>query len=279
MKTLKLTSNFFLLISFFGLCTLTSCKTEDNSPNQVADIESIQKSTEIDLISDDVSTIIEETYVMEENISGKSQNINRFTSDCVTKTVTVDGLIRTVTLDFGEGCVLPNGNELSGIITITYERNPTAQSRTITYAFSNFYFNTKHIEGGGSILRELSNADGNPQSTINKNITVTWQNGASAHRVGEKVRKWILGFGSGTWGDNVFLITGNWTTEFPNGNVNSGIVTTPLRRELSCRFIVSGTVAINRNNHTGTLDFGDGNCDNQAVFTDINGNEHNITLR
>lgn len=279
MKTLKLTSKFILLSFVLSLFTLTSCKTEDDSPSQDTDLESVQKSTEIDLLSDAISTIIEETYVIEENISGKTQNANKFTADCVTKTVTIDGLIRTVTLDFGEGCVLPNGNELSGIITITYERNPTAQSRTITYEFSNFYFNTKHIEGGGSIVRELSNTNGNPQSTINQNITVTWQNGVSAHRVGEKVREWILGFGSGTWGDNVFLITGNWTTEFPNGNVNSGIVITPLRRELSCRFIVSGTVAINRNNHTGTLDFGDGSCDNQAIFTDINGNEHAITLR
>jgi len=139
-------------------------------------------------------------------------------------------------------------------------------------------FNNKNIEGGGSIFREWANDNGNPQSTKNQNITVTWPNAATAHRVGVKVREWVAGVGSGTWGDNVFLITGNWTTEFPNGDVNSGIVTTPLRRELACRFIVSGEIALSHNEMAGTLNFGEGDCDNIAIFTAADGTEHTIVL-
>ncbi len=278
MKTKK-TNRLFLFVLALGTLFFVSCEKEVDASSDDLSVANVQKSTDIDVASDDISSIIEETFVVEEGISSRSsQAYASFLPPCMTRTVEVDGLTRTVTLDFGEGCDMPNGNHLSGIITIVYERDPDALTRTITYSFTDFYFNAKHIEGGGSILREFSNDNGNPQSTNNQNITVTWPNESTAHRVGVKIREWIEGFGSGTWGDNVFLITGNWTTEFPNGNVNSGIVTTALRRELACRFIVSGQVALSHNNLAGTLDFGEGDCDNIATFTGPDGVEHTIVL-
>jgi hypothetical protein len=277
MKTKTLNVIFFLMVSigtfFFTGCEKEVMVTDDTS------VESAQKSAEIDVISDNVSVIVEEAFITEEGITSRSlESYETFLPPCMTRTVEVSGMIRTVTLDFGDGCDMPNGNHLSGIITIVYERNPSALTRTITYSFTDFYFNNKNIEGGGSIFREWANDNGNPQSTKNQNITVTWPNAATAHRVGVKVREWVAGVGSGTWGDNVFLITGNWTTEFPNGDVNSGIVTTPLRRELACRFIVSGEIALSHNEMAGTLNFGEGDCDNIAIFTAADGTEHTIVL-
>jgi hypothetical protein len=278
MKTLQLNRVFFILS--VGFLLFTSCKKEDNtSTNDELTAENIQKSAEVDKLSDETTLLMEENFIKEENFTSKSNNsFDRMPPSCLIKTVTIAEMTKTVVLDFGSSCILPNGNEVSGIITLVYQRNPQEQSHSFNFSFDNFYFNGKNIAGSGSIVRQLSNTNGNPQSDIEKNITVTWPNGATAHRVSNKTREWIAGFGSGTWGDNVFLITGNQTTEFPNGNVNSGIITTPLRREMSCNFIVSGVIAITHNNHTGTLDFGDGNCDNQVIFTDINGNEHIISL-
>jgi hypothetical protein len=277
MKTKTLNVIFFLMVSI-GTFFFTGCEKEVTVTDDTS-VESAQKSAEIDVISDNVSVIVEEAFITEEGITSRSlESYETFLPPCMTRTVEVSGMIRTVTLDFGDGCDMPNGNHLSGIITIVYERNPSALTRTITYSFTDFYFNNKNIEGGGSIFREWANDNGNPQSTKNQNITVTWPNAATAHRVGVKVREWVAGVGSGTWGDNVFLITGNWTTEFPNGDVNSGIVTTPLRRELACRFIVSGEIALSHNEMAGTLNFGEGDCDNIAIFTAADGTEHTIVL-
>ncbi len=273
-KTFKIR---ILVTLFVSVLLIMSCKKDEIVVADEAVTESIQKSAEIDVVSDNVSSIVEEVFIVEEGLVTRSK-INPFLPECMTKTVVISGFTRTVTLDFGEGCEMNNGNYLSGIITIVYERDPNALTRTIKYSFTNFFFNYKNIEGGGSIFRERMNENGNPQSTKNQDITIIWPNGNSAHRVGVKIREWVEGFGSGTWGDNVFLITGNWTTEFLNGNINSGIVTTPLRRELACRFIVSGVIALTHNNHAGTLDFGDGSCDNEAIFTDSNGVEHIIIL-
>jgi hypothetical protein len=271
-KTLK---TKLLATLFISLLFLTSCEKETDVTVEEMKTENVQKSTEIDVASDVVSSVVEEAYILDGTTDRNSKS-DTFLPACMTKTVTIVGNTRTVVLEFDD-CTF-KGNHLDGIITMVYEKNPEAMTRTITYVFSDFYFNNKLIEGGGSILREKSNNQGNPQSTKNQDITVTWPDGKSAHRVGIKVREWIEGVGSGTWGDNVFSITGQWTTEFPNGDLNSGIVTTPLRRELACNFIVSGVIALSHNELAGTLDFGSGSCDNEAIFTGPNGVEHIIIL-
>ena len=275
---MKINKFKILVILFISVLFITSCKEDEIVAVDDATTESVQKSAEIDVVSDNVSSIVEEVFIAEEGLATRSKP-NPFLPECMTKTVVINGFTRTVTLDFGEGCEMYNGNYLSGIITIEYVRNPEALTRTITYSFTNFFFNYKSIEGGGSIFRERINEYGNPQSTKNHDITLTWPDGKSAHRVGVKIREWTEGFGSGTWGDNVFLITGNWSTDFSNGDVNTGLVTTPLRRELSCRFIVSGVITLTHNDNAGTLDFGDGSCDNEAIFTDSDGVEHVIVLK
>jgi hypothetical protein len=274
-KTFKLGIFTSLL---FSLLFFTSCEKEVVDTNDIS-TDTVQKSSEIDIISDNVSSIVEEAFITEESIVGRTSDAYRsFFPDCLIRTVVMTGNIRTVTLDFGDGCDMPNGNHLSGVITLEYVHDPTLYTRTITYSFTDFYFNYKNIVGGGSIYREWVNVNGNPQSTKMHDITVIWPDGATAHRTGIKVREWIDGVGTGTWGDNVYSITGNWTTEFPNGDVNTGLVTTALRRELACRFIVSGVIDLTHNGLAGTLDFGDGTCDNVAIFIGENGVEHTIIL-
>jgi hypothetical protein len=61
------------------------------------------------------------------------------------------------------------------------------------------------------------------------------------------------------------------------GNTWSSVILDPLIKKFTCRWIVKGTKRITRNNHLGILDYGNGDCDNQAVLT-INGVAHTITL-
>lgn len=56
-------------------------------------------------------------------------------------------------------------------------------------------------------------------------------------------------------------------------------VTTPLRRELSCRFIVSGVLEISRLGNSVSLDFGDGSCDAKGTLTYSDGAEEEVVLR
>ena len=199
--------------------------------------------------------------------------------DCVTITVVAQQNYRELTIDFGtEGCEVRN-NILKGKIILSYTRDPDAREILITKTLEDFYFNDKSIVGTKTILRERSNDNGNPQFTKTFDITVVWPDGAEASRTGTRIREWIEGHGSGVWSDNVFEVTGNWASTFRNGNTHSYEVVIPLRREVICRFFVSGLIDVQRTNFAGVFDYGNGDCDNQATFTFEDGTVRDITLR
>lgn len=277
----KVMTKLMFSLMILGL-TFTSCSDEsivaaDDEEN--VELSEVQLSSEIDATTNVMGDIIIDAYEGQElSELGRSAEINTALPDCVTITVIAQQGFREVTLDFGvEGCLV-NGHLLKGQIVFSYTRNPEAQQVLITYNLVDFYFDAKNVIGSRTILKELSNDNGNPQFTHTLDITVIWPNGAQASREGLRVREWVEGFGSGVWSDNVFEITGNWTTTFVNGNTHSYEVLTPLRREVLCFYFVSGSVDVQRTNFGGTFDYGSGECDNQATFTTNNGNVFDITL-
>ncbi|MBN4057824.1 hypothetical protein JYT34_00100 [Olleya sp. AH-315-K02] len=283
MKKMNLTRNMFMVLTVFAL-TFLGCSNNEaieiDEQELEKDYSEVVLSSEIDEASEAMDDIAIDVYETQEGSeTGTGRSLPDFNvPDCVTITVVIEQNFREITIDFGtEGCLI-RGNTLKGKIILSYERNPEAQQVLITKTLEDFYFNNKNIIGGKSILKELSNENGNPQFTRTVDITVIWPNGAEASRVGTKVREWIEGHGSGVWSDNVFEITGNWTSTFRNGNAHSYEVVIPLRREVICYYFVSGSIDIERTNFSGVLDYGDGDCDNQATFTNDNGNVRDIIL-
>ena len=266
--------------------TFTACsESEDATEAIVAESEVItatqlQYSDESEQISDDIAEIAEDVYLSDElNATAKGTYLSDYLPECVTITTVETDNTKEKTIDFGEGCELRNGNVLSGIIKLSYAIDMEAASKTITLLLENFTFNDVAVEGGASIFRERSNTNGNPQSTATRNYSATWPNGETASFTGNRTREWIEGYGTGFWGDNVFLITGNGTFVNKAGNVWTKTVVTPLRREMSCRFIVSGVLEISKNDATASLDFGDGSCDAKGVLTKPDGSTEEIFLR
>jgi len=275
-------SNFVkmgMLACIGAMVLFTSCSNDDDTQvtneNETAELTAEQSklNAEADIATDEVFNLIEIAY--SESEEGAGRNVSLF-SDCVIITISTQSGVTFVTLDFGFGCQLHNGAIVSGILNLTY--GPViAGTRTITFLFDNFTYNNKGIAGGGTVYRQRNNANGNPQSTVNKDLEITFVNGVIADVTGTRVAEWIEGAGSGTWTDNVFLITGDRDIDFSSGFSHYAIVTEALRREATCAYFVSGTVAITRNNHSGTLDFGEGDCDNIATLT-VNGVVHIIYL-
>ena len=279
MKNFNSFKRGFLSLVVLGLI-FTSCSNEDatDTENQLEDTLEVQKSAEIDQVDNILGDLIIDVYEGEEtNIAGRTSYTGDI-PDCVTITIVAQQGYRQVTLDFGtEGCIV-RGHLIKGQIVFDYTRDPEAQQIMINYNLVDFYFDAKNIIGSRSILKELSNENGNPQFTHNLNVTVIWPNGTQASREGTKIREWVEGFGSGVFSDNVFEITGDWTANFLNGNTHSYEVLTPLRREVICTYFVSGTFDVQRTNFGGIFDYGEGDCDNQALFTFNNGQIIEITL-
>lgn len=268
----------------------TSCSSNDDateSENEVQETLEVQQSAEIDQIDTILGDLVIDAYEEQESTADRIEYTtddsnravySRDIPDCVTITVVAQQGYRQVTLDFGtEGCLV-SGHLLKGQIIFDYTRDTEAQQIMINYNLVDFYFDAKNIIASRSILKELSNENGNPQFTHDLSITVIWPNGAQASREGTRIREWIEGFGSGVFSDNVFEITGDWTATFVNGNTHNYEVMVPLRREVICYYFVSGNFDVERTNFSGLFDYGDGDCDNQATFTFNNGTEIPITL-
>ncbi|MCK5401327.1 MAG: hypothetical protein KAJ28_06800 [Flavobacteriaceae bacterium] len=280
-KKMNLTTKMFMVLAvfaltFFGCSNNEAIEIEEQELQQ--DYSEVVLSSEIDEASEAMDDIALDVFETQQESETSRTQANFSVPDCVTITVVIEQGFREITIDFGtEGCLI-RGNELKGKIILSYDANPEAQEILITKTLEDFYFNNKNIIGGKTILRERSNENGNPQFTKTVDLTVIWPNGAEASRAGTKVREWIEGHGSGVWSDNVFEITGNWTSTFRNGNSHSYEVIIPLRREVICYYFVSGSVDIERTNFSGVLDYGEGDCDNLATFTNENGNVREIIL-
>ncbi|MHA7863792.1 hypothetical protein [Flagellimonas marinaquae] len=286
-KRLKLTHLTGIASLFTGalLLVFVSCSKDDSNEVELTTAEvmsatELQFSDETDLIADEIMGIAEDVYATEEIAStSKGDYSSDYLLDCVAVTVTLEKGMRAVILDFGDRCELPTGNVLGGRVYLSYALDLAAASNSVELTLEDFTFNDVSVEGDATIVRVRSNENGNPQGTANATFVATWPNGETASFTGTRTREWIEGFGTGFWGDNVFLITGKRTYVSRAGNEFVKEVIAPLRRELSCRFIVSGIMDISRLGNTVRLDFGDGSCDAKGVLTYADGSEEEVYLR
>lgn len=272
--TLKKTALFSFL---FAGVLLTGCSKDDDSGDTNTlnfSAENTARAAQADNIVEGTLNIMENGYVEVEE--GRNSSVSFFPS-CTVITIMPNGDGGTIILDFGDGCQLNNGATVAGIINLEYGPFENG-SRTINYTFEDFTYNNHGVTGGGEIVREISNQNGNPQSTVNESIIVSFDGtNITATRDGLRIAEWVEGVGSGTWMDNIYHITGNWSTVFSNGFTRTGEVTETLVRELSCLYLVSGTLEIQQEGFTGAIDWGNGECDNLATLI-VNGQEYPIIL-
>lgn len=289
----------FLIFTLVLSLAIISCSkdSETTYDNATITTEEAAINSKIDIANDDVSDVVEEqeTSTYANTTTGKmEESANSTLAICATitrvpafGTAITPGTLVTKTIDFGTtGCTLQNGNLLRGKIIITFTYDPNATSHTITYTFDNFYHNSIKFTGTKTFTRTMTittpNSPSHPVVVMNMDMTATFPNGNAYTRVGQRTREIIEGFGTISWTDNVYQVTGNWTTTFPNTSLQYSTITTPLIVKMSCvavnkPLIVKGVITFQRNSHTATLDYGNGDCDNLAVFT-IDGYAYNIVI-
>jgi len=256
---------------------MISCDLEDENDDATSfefSAEDNGRAAQADNVLEGTLNIMENGYVEAEE--GRNMNESLF-PECVVITILPNGDGGTIIFDFGQGCQLNNGAFVTGMFTLVY--GPfDGGTRTINYTFNDYTYNNNAVSGGGEIFRQIANADGNPQSTVNENITVAFPStDVTATRIGMRTVIWIEGVGTGTWLDNVYEVAGNWDLELTNGFERTGLVTQPLVRRLACAYVESGTVEVTQGGFTGIIDWGDGTCDNMATL-EVNGQIYDIEL-
>lgn len=288
-----------LALGFFAILSIVSCNRDDKETNGVITADEAAVNSKIDIASDDVTEIVEsefnetQTNAGSENRSSGSSSPSSRLLICGTVTRVpafgtplTPGTEVTKTITFGNengGCTLANGNVVQGTIIVTFTYQPDATTNTINYEFVNFFHNQIELNGNRTFTRTLAAQTQIPTVVMNMNMTATFPDGRIFTRVGTRTRTIIAGFDTpSVLLDNVYQVTGNWTTTFPNTNIQTSTITTPLLVKMSCinqnkPLLVQGVITFQRNGNSATLDYGTGECDNLAVFT-VNGNSYNIVL-
>jgi len=272
--TLKLT---LIAIISFGLF-ITSCKKDENEPNADTNISKDEAFAES--IYDNVTNITDEAYVIgSTNLkSGTTDRI--FLGDCATVTLDTTVDIRTIIIDFGdENCLCNDGRYRRGKILVSFTGRYWHTGTVITTGFDNYFVNDNQVDGTKVVTNMGPNDSGHPVFNIDvTGVIYLANNGGTLSWNSERIREMIEGYDTRRIRDDVYLITGTANGIRPNGTTWETEIVNPLRKELNCRYIVSGTVNITPQGlSTRVLDFGDGECDNIATIT-IDGVTYTIFL-
>lgn len=194
-----------------------------------------------------------------------------------------------VIVDFGNGCMGPDGHLRRGKVITVYTARLIHPGAVAETTFENFYVDSVHVEG----VHRIENLT-TPNALLPRKFKVDVTNGKltrpngnyihwNSHKVMTQIDGMVTPFHPL---DDVYKIEGQATGTTKRGNLIvawQSTIVEPLIRRFSCRWIVKGrirTVRINTstaNSQVAILDFGNGHCDNQATLS-INGTTHIITL-
>jgi hypothetical protein len=188
---------------------------------------------------------------------------------------------KTVTLDFGTTyCTGTDGLQRKGKIIATFSGRYRDSLTVISITTNNYYVNgyeiqgTKTITNNGHIngIATFSVSVQNAYIYTPVNKIIEWSSA--------RTHKWIAGEGTiANVLDDVYEITGTANGRSTNGNKFNITITSPLRVEISCRYIVSGEIKIEPQNLVERfINFGSGACDDKATVT-VLGNSYEITLQ
>jgi hypothetical protein len=277
-----LIKNFFRLIfpTVILIALVNSgCNKENKEASLDEEVTTVQDNTTAEKIFGDVSDIADEAHDSK-SITKSGSDEDGFIGNCATITFDTLEFPKTITIDFGDtNCLCPDGRYRRGKILVSFTGPYREEGTVITHTFDNYFVNDNQVLGSKIVTNEGYNENDHLYFTIDIDGQIIKANGGGTITwVSNRIREWIEGEETYDRFDDVYLITGEGSGTTASGYSFTEIITQPLRRELSCKFFVSGTFEFTpENKPVRILDYGDGTCDNIATVT-VNGKTHTIYL-
>lgn len=231
--------------------------------------------------SEDVAAAVGEKHsgVVATNGTASGQTVVHFSCATASVYTTGGGYPVTLSLDFGNGCTSNDSITRRGKISYTYSGPIYSSGSSITVLFDNYYVNGYGLQGLYSITN--SSSDSTPQFAEHvTNGIFSYPDGSNYHYTSNKVITMTAGASTPLYfQDDVYSISGNSNFSSSSGNSVVLTVTTPLVKNLICPSVSSGIISFVYNTRIkGTIDFGNGDCDNIATLT-AGGTVKTIALR
>lgn len=211
--------------------------------------------------------------------------VNRIYFSCAAYTLVNDssqsGYPKTLTLDFGAGCSSSiDGVTRQGKIIYVFSGPLLTPGTTVSAVFDHYYVNGFGLQGICSITNNSTQQSGISFTTQVTNGIFIFPDLTNFHYSGTRTIQMTAGASTPSdFSDDVYAITGNSNFSASDGTSLVSTITTPLVKAFPCKYISKGVISFVYNQDlNGTIDFGDGTCDNTAglVVGSIN---RQITLR
>jgi hypothetical protein len=266
------------VLIFIGILVFSCNKRiKDDSNNSENDTELAKTDALAETSFTDVLMIADEASA---KVTGDNLEQFRTTSNCATVTHDTISSPKTITIDFGNtNCMCNDGRNRRGIISVSYTGKYKDSGSIHTITFNNYFVNDNQVLGSKSVENKgLNNLNQTYFNVIVNGMiikattldTITWN--------ANRIRTWIAGEGTPTRMDDEYSISGSSAGQKANGQTYTKTITTPLLKEIGCKWFKSGVVEIAPTGKAiRVVDFGNGACDNLATVT-VNGNVYNITL-
>ena len=232
--------------------------------------------------AEDIATMAadEEGNASEYGINGRGFNpsfieLRAAIGNCATVTVTPNDSTypKTITIDFGNGCLGLDGKFRSGAIIIHLTAPLRRPGSVVTITFRNYFVNRVHLEGT-KIISNLSDPPAHKWSVQVVGGKVTFPSGRGWSYQGLKVKTQVAGMDTRIVRDDVYEITGRSQTEFNGGLTITLNTETALVKKVACPWISDGKLKIKISDRVLYLEYGfpnSGQCDNKALLTWNNG--------
>lgn len=257
---------------------------------------SCKKKTEVDTESQSVvdNAICEQQFMAIQpvvNSKGIQENgIKKMSTSCETFSIIAgdttdispkDGVYDsqlpvTFQIDYGTlGCVGADGVYRTGKINITTSKKWSNFNNKVTVDLVNYKANT--ITYSGQLIITKTNSLTITTQVINGHCTDgTW----TIDYEGTKTLTQTAGQTTpNTEADDIYSITGNSSGKNREGRTFTTSIINPLVKKSNCKYITSGSLELTPDGFkTRTVDFGTGNCDDDATYT-VNGQTISFKLK
>jgi len=202
--------------------------------------------------------------------------------DCAEITITPNDSTypKTITIDFGNGCLGRDGKFRSGGIVVHLTAPLRRPGSVVTITFRNYFVNRVHLEGS-KIISNLSDPPLHKWRVEVVGGKVTFPTGRGYSYQSVKTKTQIDGMDTRIVRDDVYEITGRSQTEFNSGLTITLNTETPLVKKVVCPWISDGKLKIKINDRVLYLDYGfptGGQCDNKALLTWNNENNQRVII-
>jgi hypothetical protein len=286
MKKFSINRISIAAIAFIFATMLFSCQKDLSSSNDqtVTEEQAASYSEESSIAEasfDDAEDIAvtaadEEGNASEYGINGRGFNpsfieLRAAIGNCATIDVTPNDSTypKTITIDFGNGCLGLDGKFRSGAIVIHLTAPLRRPGSVVTITFRNYFVNRVHLEGS-KIISNLSDPPTHKWRVEVVGGKVTFPTGRGWSYQGVKTKTQVAGMDTRIVRDDVYEITGRSQTEFNGGLTITLNTESPLVKKVACPWISNGKLKIKINDRVLFLDYGfpgNGDCDNKALLT------------